>query len=125
MLDEDRALVLEAFDHVFIVHDLMTHIDRRAVLLERALDDLDRAHDARAKPAGLRQIHFHGMPVTQVAPNSFLYLRPAGASAISAPCPFRIRPLPRRMEAQGFVSKNGRLEKAGRNDRPTAQTLDR
>jgi hypothetical protein len=27
---------------------------------------------------------------------------------------FRIRPLPKRMKAQGFVSKNGRLEKAGR-----------
>ena len=75
VLDEDGAFVLQAFDHVFVVHDLMAHIDRRAILLERALDDLDRAHDACAKPAGLRKIHFHGTPVTQVAPNSFLHLR--------------------------------------------------
>jgi hypothetical protein len=27
---------------------------------------------------------------------------------------FRIHPRPKRMEAQGFVSKNDRLEKAGR-----------
>jgi hypothetical protein len=34
--------------------DLVPHIDRRAILLDRALDDLDRAHDTGAKPAGLR-----------------------------------------------------------------------
>jgi hypothetical protein len=29
-------------------------IDRRAIFLERALDDLDRAHNARAESARLR-----------------------------------------------------------------------
>src|SRR5258707_6299972 len=52
----------------------MADIDRRAVLLECALDDLDCTHDPRTKSAGLRKIHFHGTPVTQVAPNSFLRL---------------------------------------------------
>ncbi len=54
VLDEDRALVLQAFDHVFVMHDLVPDIDRRAVLHERALDDFDGAHDARTKSAGLR-----------------------------------------------------------------------
>jgi hypothetical protein len=53
------------------VDDLVAYIDRRAILLERTLDDLDRPNDARAKSARLRKIHFHGMPVTQIAPNSF------------------------------------------------------
>jgi hypothetical protein len=48
----------------------MAHIDGWAILLERALDDLDRAHDARAKAAGLRKINVYGTPTTQVAPNS-------------------------------------------------------
>jgi hypothetical protein len=35
------------------VDDLVAHVDRRAELLERALDDLDRAIDAGAKAARL------------------------------------------------------------------------
>jgi hypothetical protein len=54
VLDEDGALVLQAFDHVFVVNDLMPHIDRRAIFLERALDDLDRTYNACTKSAGLR-----------------------------------------------------------------------
>ncbi len=54
VFDEDRALVLQAFDHVFVVHDLVAHIDRRAILLERPFHDFDRANDARAKAARLR-----------------------------------------------------------------------
>ena len=71
VLDEDRPLVFQAFDHVFVVNDLMPHIDRRAILLERALDDFDRAHDARAKAAWLRQIDFHWTAVTQIELPSF------------------------------------------------------
>ena len=40
-----------------VVHDLVAHIDGRAEALERLLDDLDRALDARAKPPGLSQEH--------------------------------------------------------------------
>jgi hypothetical protein len=54
ILDEDRPLIFQAFDHVFIVHDLVAHIDRRAILFERALDDFDCTHDPRTKSAGLR-----------------------------------------------------------------------
>ena len=61
ILDKDCAFVLKAFDHVFIVDDLVPHIDRRAIFLERALDDLNRTYNACAKSAGLGQIYFHGM----------------------------------------------------------------
>ena len=54
VLDEDRALGFEAFDHVFVMHDLVPDIDRRTVFLERALNDFDGTHDARTKSAGLR-----------------------------------------------------------------------
>src|SRR4030095_12250616 len=38
VLDENRALGLQAFDHVLVMHDLMPDIDRRTVLLERTLN---------------------------------------------------------------------------------------
>jgi hypothetical protein len=41
-------------DHVLVVHDLVAHVDRRAVQLERALHDLDRTLDAGAEAAGTR-----------------------------------------------------------------------
>lgn len=71
-LDEDGALGLQRFDHVFVVHVLMAHIDRRPVFLERAFHDVDGAHDTRAEPAGLRQINRYGSPITQAAPNPLL-----------------------------------------------------
>jgi hypothetical protein len=48
-LDEDRAHRLQAFDDMAIVDDLVAHIDRRAILLERAFDDLDGPVDAGAE----------------------------------------------------------------------------
>jgi hypothetical protein len=36
------------------MYDLVPDIDRRTVLLERALNDFDGTHDARTKSAGLR-----------------------------------------------------------------------
>ena len=59
LLDEHRALGLEILDDVLVVHDLVAHIDRRAVLLQRALDDLDRTHHAGAEAAGLGQDDLH------------------------------------------------------------------
>ena len=61
VLHEHGALGLEAFDDVLVVHDLVPHIDRRAVFLQRALDDLDGAHDASAKSPRLSQDHFHSV----------------------------------------------------------------
>ena len=51
LLDEDRALRLQALDDVAVVDDLVAHIDRRAEPLERQLDDLDGAVDAGAEAA--------------------------------------------------------------------------
>src|SRR5438067_3781953 len=59
LLDEHRALRAQALDHIAVVHDLVAHVDRRAVQLERALDDLDRALDAGAKAPGIGEQHFH------------------------------------------------------------------
>ena len=54
-VDEDRAEPLEPLDDVVVVDDLVADIDRRAVLREQLLDDLDRAVNARAERAGRRQ----------------------------------------------------------------------
>ena len=48
---EDRALGLQAVDDELVVDDLVADIDRRAVALERELDDADRAVDAGAEAA--------------------------------------------------------------------------
>ena len=55
LLDEHRAELLQPFDDVAIVHDLVAHIDRRAIFLQRQHDDLDRPVDAGAKAARLAQ----------------------------------------------------------------------
>ena len=38
LVDEDRAALLERGDDVLVVHDLLAHVDGRAVELERLLD---------------------------------------------------------------------------------------
>ena len=60
-LDEARAFRLQRFDHVAIVDDLMAHIDRRAMLGERPLDNVDRPDDAGAKPARLGKNDLHSL----------------------------------------------------------------
>ena len=51
MVDEDRAEPFEPLDHVVVVDDLVADVDRRSVLLEQDLDDLDRAVDPGAERA--------------------------------------------------------------------------
>ena len=58
LLDEDRALGAQVLDHELVVHDLVAHVDRRAVDGERAFHDLDGAIDAGAEPARLGQKDF-------------------------------------------------------------------
>src|SRR5260370_27713891 len=60
-LDEAGALGLERFDDIAIMHDLVADIDRRAILLQRALDDLDGADDPGAKPARLGKNDLHSL----------------------------------------------------------------
>ena len=51
MVDEDGAEPLEPLDDVVVVDDLVADVDRRPVLLEQDLDDLDRAVDSGAERA--------------------------------------------------------------------------
>ena len=51
LLDEDGALGLEIVDHEPVVHDLVAHIDRRAIERQGPLDDVDGAHHAGAEAA--------------------------------------------------------------------------
>ncbi len=52
VVDEDGAEPLEPLDHVVVVHDLVAHVDRRTVLLQQDLDDLDRPVDSGAERPG-------------------------------------------------------------------------
>ena len=51
VVDEDGAERLEPADDVVVVDDVVADVDRRPVLLEQPLDDLDRAVDAGAERA--------------------------------------------------------------------------
>ena len=51
LVDEDRAARLEIADDVDVVDDLLAHVDRCAVVLERLLDRLDGALDPGAVAA--------------------------------------------------------------------------
>ena len=57
LVDEDGALLLERRDDVDVVHDLLAHVDGRAVVLERLLDGDDRTVDSRAVAARGREQH--------------------------------------------------------------------
>src|SRR5277367_3611543 len=75
ILDEMRALGLQALYDVLVVHDLVAHVDRGTVFLQGALDDFDRADHAGAKTARLSEYHLHqrppgGGPDCGVAPQS-------------------------------------------------------
>src|SRR5262249_26784723 len=53
LVDETRALGVQSLDDMPVVNDFMTHIDRRPIFFEGALDDLDRWFDPRAEASGL------------------------------------------------------------------------
>ena len=54
-IDENGATRAQILHHMTVVHNLVTDVDRRAILLQRALDDLNRPLDAGAKAARLSQ----------------------------------------------------------------------
>lgn len=54
-VDEHGALAAQILDHVAVVDDLVAHVDRRAMQLERALDDVDGAIHAGTEATRLRQ----------------------------------------------------------------------
>lgn len=49
LFDEHHAFSTQVFDHPAVMHDLMAHIDRRAVKLERFLDNFNSAVNAGAE----------------------------------------------------------------------------
>ena len=55
LVDEDRAALRQLLDDVLVVDDLLAHVDRRAVQVERVLDRLHGTIDARAVAARRRQ----------------------------------------------------------------------
>src|SRR5579883_347385 len=57
--DKAGALGFQAFDHRPVVYNLVAHIDRGAVFIERTFDNIDGADHAGAKTARLSQDHFH------------------------------------------------------------------
>ena len=55
LIDEDRPSVLQFGDHMHVVHDLFTHVDRRPVQIERLLHRDDCSLDPGAVAAGCCQ----------------------------------------------------------------------
>ena len=60
LINEDRSSVAELLDDVLVVDDLLAHVNRRAVGLERALDRLNCAVNAGAVAARSGEQDFVG-----------------------------------------------------------------
>ncbi len=67
LVDEHRAELAQAIDDKAVVDDLVADVDRRSELLERQLDDLDRAVDAGAESARRGDQHVKGRQFIQGA----------------------------------------------------------
>jgi hypothetical protein len=52
LIDEYGSGPAQLGDHVAIVDDLLTHVDRGTALLQRVVDDVDGAYDAGAERVG-------------------------------------------------------------------------
>ncbi len=77
LVDEHRAQIAQAIDDEAIVDDLVADVDRRAELLERELDDLDRAVDSGAESARSGDQDFEGrVPVQHADRDIRLRLQP-------------------------------------------------
>ena len=59
ILDKHGTQAAQALDDVEVMHDLMTHIDRRTEQFERALHDIDGAIDASAETARIGEQDLH------------------------------------------------------------------
>ena len=59
ILDEMSALGLQALNDVLVVDDFVAHVDRRAIFLQSALDDLYGADHAGTETAGLSENYLH------------------------------------------------------------------
>jgi hypothetical protein len=60
LVDEYRALRLQAVDDELVVDHFVANVDRRPELRQRLLDDRDRAVDTCAKTPGIGENDLHG-----------------------------------------------------------------
>ena len=93
--------IAQGLDHVLVVDDLLADVDRRAVQLERALDGLHRAVDARAVAARRREEELlrgrHAFECRRPPPRSALPVASRNASRFLGRLPHaRTRRAPRR-----------------------------
>src|SRR5690606_6672329 len=62
LLDEDRAALTQAVDHVTVMHHFVTHINWRAINLQRVFNNADSAVYTGAKTARVSQQDLHFRP---------------------------------------------------------------
>ena len=93
LVDEDRAQLLQPLDDEAVVDDLVAHIDRRAIFLERQLDDADGPLDARAEAARgcQEQLQIVAFSLSRV-PSALPMDNPLGYSPAPLPAPPTSRP---------------------------------
>ena len=58
LVNENRTLRFEVANHVRVVHDLLSHVHRPAVLFQRKFDGFDCALDSGAIPSWNRKKDF-------------------------------------------------------------------
>ena len=120
LLDEDGAALAQLLDHVLVVDDLLAHVDRGAVELERALDGLHGAVDAGAVAARRGQQELLGSGEGHALSVRAVVERRGAARCISAQRP----PRPRRRGSlrqdlstgpAGVCHWSGRASRSGRS----------
>ena len=85
LVDELRPFRAQPLDDVPVMHDLVPHVDRGPVFLERPLDDLDRAFDPGAEPTRLGQHHSqHSRHLLDNAPSAGGFA--GGRAVVVYPC---------------------------------------
>ena len=65
LFNEDGAALAQAVDHVAVVHHFVTHINRRAVNLQRVFNNADSAVYTGAEAARVSQQDLHFRPPVQ------------------------------------------------------------
>src|SRR5690606_1190592 len=55
LFNKDRPFVAQVFDHVTVMDDFMTHVNRCAVQFQGAFDNINRAVDPSTESTGLGQ----------------------------------------------------------------------
>jgi len=59
LVDEGDAALLEVFDDVAVVNDLVEDVNRRAFEIQYLIDDLDGHFDAGTEASGIGEKDFH------------------------------------------------------------------